>query len=438
MAQEVVDLVNQGLTRQQIVAKLANHNDQTVYKIIVRVLATTASDAQLATELTRFRLLLTILSFIVDDLRKNDPEGVYQMDLEQEITRVTVVPSTSKKMHEMNGNGIVSVDGCFMAGEGTILAAVLRDGNGKIQLLGYQLCRGESNENWRAFLMALKEGAGMTKDTLFFADRPSFLANCFKEVFGADFNYFGRLQHLTRDAANWCQKEGMSPENAASIIRLIKEAAYVPSTEEYLGVMARIRDANYAVWEHLNGLKTLWAGIQRSHRFGYMTSNNIESFNARIAKECGSPMAIRSMHVFRAVMYLYELYIRQILERQRSVLKMVDRNEYYLKNGCILTSYAKRIVRNNMDKVAKSAFSLFVDRSMVYHPMTNKLYEVNFQNRSCSCGYFQDMKLPCVHALALMKGLSEEEFWKECTRMSHPHYLVGTVLLTTNYFLTKQ
>lgn len=116
--QEVVDLVNQGLTRQQIVTKLANHSDQTVYKIIARVLATTASEAQLATELTRFRLLLTILSFIVDDLRKNDPEGVYQMDLEQEITRVTVVPSTSKKMHEMNGNGIVSVDGCFMAGEG--------------------------------------------------------------------------------------------------------------------------------------------------------------------------------------------------------------------------------------------------------------------------------------------------------------------------------
>ena len=134
-----------------------------------------------------------------------------------------------------------------------------------------------------------------------------------------------------------------------------------------------------------------------------MTSNNIESFNARITKECGSPMTIRSMHVFRAAMYLYELYIRQILERQRSVLKMVDRNEYYLKNGCILTSYAKRIVRNNMDKVAKSAFSLFVDRSMVYHPMTNKLYEVNFQNRSCSCGYFQDMKLPCVHALALLR-----------------------------------
>ena len=52
MAQEVVDLVNQGLTRQQIVAKLANHNDQTVYKIIARVLATTASEAQLATELT--------------------------------------------------------------------------------------------------------------------------------------------------------------------------------------------------------------------------------------------------------------------------------------------------------------------------------------------------------------------------------------------------
>ena len=56
-----------------------------------------------------------------------------------------------------------------------------------------------------------------------------------------------------------------------------------------------------------------------------------------------------------------------------------------------------------MDKVAKSAFNLFVDRSMVYHSMTNKLYEVNFQNRSCSCGYFQNMKLPCVHALALLR-----------------------------------
>ena len=67
--QEVVDLVNQGLTRQQIVTKLANHSDKTVYKIIARVLATTASEAQLATELTCFRLLLTILLFIVDDLR---------------------------------------------------------------------------------------------------------------------------------------------------------------------------------------------------------------------------------------------------------------------------------------------------------------------------------------------------------------------------------
>ncbi len=173
---EVEDLLNQGLNRKQIVSKLQSHDKRKVYQSIARVLSLDASDAQLAYELSLFRICSFVLLLVVDDLKNYGPEGVYVMESNPVITRVIVIPSTRKRIYEA--------------------------GNGKIQFLGYQLCHGETKENWTAFLQALRDGAGLTRETLFFADRPPYLLNCFSSVFGEDFQYFGCLQHLVRDAMN--------------------------------------------------------------------------------------------------------------------------------------------------------------------------------------------------------------------------------------------
>ena len=217
-----------------------------------------------------------------------------------------------------------------MAGEGTILAAVLRDGNGKIQLLGYQLCHGETKENWTAFLQALRDGAGLTRETLFFADRPPYLLNCFRSVFGEDFQYFGCLQHLVRDATNWCRSAGLSLAETKHMKALIKHAAYAPTEEDHQAFMDQIRKGCPRVYRHLNSVETLWAGIQSTDRFGYMTSNNIESFNALIKRDVGTVIPIRSMRVFRAAIALYNLYCKQILFSLQNLLIFRRRRTRYV------------------------------------------------------------------------------------------------------------
>lgn len=424
---EVEDLLNQGLNRRQIVSKLQSHDKRKVYQSIARVLSLDASDAQLAYELSLFRICSFFLLLVVDDLKNHDPEGVYVMESNPVITRVIVIPSTSKRMYEANGNGIVSVDGCFMAGEGTILAAVLRDGNGKIQLLGYQLCHGETKENWTAFLQALRDGAGLTRETLFFADRPPYLLNCFRSVFGEDFQYFGCLQHLVRDATNWCRSAGLSLAETKHMKALIKHAAYAPTEEDHQAFMDQIRKGCPRVYRHLNSVETLWAGIQSTDRFGYMTSNNIESFNALIKRDVGTVIPIRSMRVFRAAIALYNLYCKQILEREEDLLAYLQKKE----DKVCITQYAESIVNENMNELKKKEYKVHPNHSCVaMYGRQWKLYTVDFKKKTCSCGYYQDLRIPCIHACALLKhiGRDKPKYYKS---LVDPHYYSSTVLETT-------
>ena len=95
---EVEDLLNQGLNRKQIVSKLQNHDKRKVYQSIARVLSLDASDAQLAYELSLFRICSFFLLLVVDDLKNHDPEGVYVMESNPVITRVIVILSTNKRI----------------------------------------------------------------------------------------------------------------------------------------------------------------------------------------------------------------------------------------------------------------------------------------------------------------------------------------------------
>ena len=144
---------------------------------------------------------------------------------------------------------------------------------------------------------------------------------------------------------------------------LIKHAAYAPTEEDHQAFMDQIRKGCPRVYRHLNSVETLWASIQSTDRFGYMTSNNIESFNALIKRDVGTVIPIRSMRVFRAAIALYNLYCKQILFSLQNLLIFRRKARYVLPHMPRVLSM--RIWMNSRRRSIRFILIILVWRCMV-------------------------------------------------------------------------
>ncbi len=413
--------IKQGMSKPGIKDDLKMFPARSVQKYIRASLRMNVPDVTAAAECSIFSYFLKNRSYIVSLCQNIDPTGFYFISGSLMIDRVTVVPSISRGMLKANVKNMIAIDGSFTVRKGSILAAVMCDGNGEIQVLGYQLCMSESKKNWIEFITALRDAAGVTKETVIMADRVQGLADAILKVFNEIGLYFGCSHHLLGNGETWCSH--MSKKDKAECMRLLKLLVKERSIEKGQILLEEMKVHFPEIYEKLVNQKMFWAAWQCGGRFGRTSSGDIESFNASILKDNGPYPAVRNMDPFKAVIALYMHLISTIDKRYKHIM-----GDYNMS-----TDRYQLLTRYGLNKVEKTMAEL-VELKYSVQEMTvivgNEEFELDLKGRQCPCGYLNDLQLPCIHALALLEYYgknNEENRFELCS----PHYYVGTVLKTT-------
>ncbi|KAH6785183.1 hypothetical protein C2S51_037638 [Perilla frutescens var. frutescens] len=252
---------------------------------------------------------------------------------------------------------VLVIDRTHLKGKnkGILFVAVTKDGNEQILPVTVGLGPIENDESWIWFLAHLHMALGDIDDLLIISDQHQSIKNAVEAVF----------LRATHGLCYYHLKNKMTKRGKHETM-LFQEAAY-----------AYRRDT----FQEMH-----WA---RSHcpvrRYGFMTSNAVESLNARL-------------------LWARRLPVCSLLEMFRSIVEQwfVERRVVAQGSNHVLTYGITLKLSGNIDKGRCYAVRPTTLATLWKVEVGREVYMVNLQNRTCDCREFELDLIPCSHAAAVI------------------------------------
>ena len=262
---------------------------------------------------------------------------------------------------------------------GTLMLACFKDGNNNIRIIASALVESENEISWKWFMTNLKANLtvipsfimsdrekGLIKAAMIFDNVPHFY--CFRHVMVNLCSKFKAFRH---------RKQAWDLVKSESHDLFKKTASYFNKTPE--------------IYEWLNNIGFDKLSIAHSPvpRYNIVTSNNVESLNARIKNIRG----MDSLDLF--------------MELERTVIS--DRSASYeaSKSSEYITTFAKKLLDNQLELSLRSLVRKIDDH---YYIVTSDIERRVFigNSTSCTCGYYNNMRIPCSHIIAVFKSINQD------------------------------
>ncbi|XP_027071866.1 uncharacterized protein [Coffea arabica] len=255
----------------------------------------------------------------------------------------------------------VGFDGCFLKGlfGGVLLTSVTLDANNSIFPIAFAVAEVENKETWSWFFHYFEEFFGPFGDNgplTFMSDRQKGLNVAYEEVVP-----IASGRHCCRHICN-------------------NFKAQFPGHNE---AMASIKELNIEAWKYLDKIsKPTWyrytfnTGLKCDH----VTNNCTESFNAWIGELRGKP-------ILTLVDGLRNKFMKKMHKRYQK--------------GCMLTTTVTPKMVGKLQRIGQASrqceLTMASDDVFEMGDMYRS-YIVNLAAKSCDCGAFQILGLPCKHA----------------------------------------
>lgn len=190
-------------------------------------------------------------------------------------------------------------------------------------------------------------------------------------------------------------------------------AARTYRTEKYEEVMKEIKSTDQEAYNYILKLDpTIWANNKVKYsRYGILTSNTSECFNAWVGEETRSlPVLCLFRHVIGLVAAKFcqrELHARQIEQDPTTVAP-------FARGKLKQNSYVGR----RMTVLRTSTYSFLVTSGTME-------YNVDVSRRHCACGHWEGLGYPCAHACA-------------CLLTAHPEVGMEVYSHVSDFFRTSK
>ncbi|KAG5515136.1 hypothetical protein RHGRI_036244 [Rhododendron griersonianum] len=299
---------------------------------------------------------------------------------------------------------LIFLDAAHLKGRyrGTIMAATGKNGNQGIFPICFAIVDAETYENWRWFLEHLRSILAPGREITFISDRHTGLLMARRDIFPESGHGYCLL-HLKRNLRD--HLKGTTRAYRERVVSEFVRCAYAPTREIFHQNMTKLLSRDDGkVEEFLTNLRyENWSNaFFRGQRYGEMTSNVAESFNAWIEAERHLPITILVDELRKKIMNL-----------------MSERREEASKWGCQICP--------EMDKRMRASFN--ESRTWVVSAAGDGVYEVlSFPNvtvditrRICSCQKWQLTGFPCAHAVIAISSCG-----KDMTEYVDPYYFSQT------------
>lgn len=343
------------------------------------------------------------LSSLGNDMSRADPGVIISMSTEGEgnaLHHWFVSPSWLKQV--MKGClPVLHLDGTHVhTSHGHHLyLAVVQDAGRHPMVVAYGIAGNESTDNWGAFLHHLEvafneelttrpwtvmsdQGLGLVRalsNTEFWTNIPSALCTV----------------HLERNLAS-CGLDA---------IELIKRIARTPAKTEANAMLEKLRRISHKAHHHLT-VKVPLESWTISHapreRFGVVTTNPVEGLNARFLEE-------RKLGLIRMLAAIWDWCHLKVYERHTEAFAAEDGAVFGSINGFI-----KRHMKTVGEMKGHQAIRTRIPGNPeVDIPGLGK-HMLTLAARMCTCGMWQSLGYPCIHASTFFGQTPPENMGEQC------------------------
>lgn len=290
---------------------------------------------------------------------------------------------------------LLGVDGGHMktdAFDGIQLLVVGRDGNFKNVTVAAALVASESRDDFVWFFGKLME-AGVDLTVPVFCDRALGLAAAARELHLTLMNCSIHIYRNTllvkgfnrshRDV--FYQLQAAETEEAYN---MVLEIIRMTVSHEAAAYLRAIDPASWALWPHLHTLAL----------YGWRSSNFVESEMAA-TKETG----LRHKNPFD----YFEAIVVEIMEDTVARSALVDK---WVAKGQLITEGAMKKFKTQVDVMGEyKCLPSHTDMVFVHHlglgPPRRRRVSLRVDEPSCTCGFYFQHKIPCMHMCAALKSV---------------------------------
>ncbi|XP_077217886.1 uncharacterized protein LOC143852389 [Tasmannia lanceolata] len=289
---------------------------------------------------------------------------------------------------------VLTVDGTHIRGKyaGILLIACGVYGDNRVPP-AYAVVEGFKTWSWflchlRLYVMALNRRLGIT----FCSDRQKGLMKV-RHVFPESFHMYC-IRHLQINMYDKLKDQ------------VAKDLLWVAATtlrkSEFRDTMRKIEEKNNAVYEWLMKIpKEHWACVYfRAKRYDVYASNGAEVMNYVLREARTLPIATLVEHTQRKASETFDKYRRK-------------------SNGWTnrLASYAVKVIHLRGERGRRM---LALGCNLFLFEVKSKDHQdsVDLQTRTCSCGEYQNLGIPCAHAMAAIGSRNADpyDFTDDCCR----------------------
>ncbi|XP_023640325.1 uncharacterized protein LOC111831047 [Capsella rubella] len=273
---------------------------------------------------------------------------------------------------------VVVIDGTQMKGrcQGCLVAASGQDGNMQVYPLAFGVVDNENINSWVWFLEKLSEFVKHEEDLVFLSDRHAAINAALSKVYPLA-HHGACVVHLHRNVKSNFQCERLAG--------MVSNAARAFTERDFNYWCKEVQSRKQQCVKYLEDIGlphwTLYHCPKR--RYNLMSSNISESLNAAMLKAVDYPIV--AMGEFIRAMLMRWFYLRR-------------KHSGKTKTRC--TPEVELILLDNLEDAVGCAVLSASDWVYQVNDSKEYIFEVDLENKTCSCRAFDVLMIPCCHALA--------------------------------------
>ena len=271
---------------------------------------------------------------------------------------------------------VIVLDGTFLKSKfkGVLLVATALDGNSNLYPLAFGVVDSENDLSWNWFMRQLKVVIADEQSLAFFSDRNTSLGKAIANVHPQSHHGIC-IHHLLNNVVTYYHGKGL--------VGLVAKASKAYRVADFQKIFTDICSISPAIGKYLIEADVRkWARCQfPGFRFDIRTNNPAESMN----------FALRSPREFLIIPLLDS--IREMMTRW-----VFERRTLSSKNSKPLTTSVEKKIDRRIQK--GKTFTVYPTNDYRFLVRGDKIEcMVDLVRRTCSCGKFDLLKIPCRHAI---------------------------------------
>ncbi|XP_033131183.1 uncharacterized protein LOC117126649 [Brassica rapa] len=271
---------------------------------------------------------------------------------------------------------VIVIDGTFLKNKykGVLLVATALDGNSNLYPIAFGIVDSENERSWEWFMRELKVVIADDHDLAFISDRHGSIAKAIENVYPSA-RHGICIHHLLNNVVTYFHGKGLAG--------LVSKASKAYRVSEFEKTFASVCNISPAIGDYLREADVQkWARCKfPGYRYDIRTTNPAESINS----------ALRSPREYPVIPLLDS--IREMLTRWFYERKKLSSNHKHPLTKDVEKKIDRRIGKGSTFVV----YPVSAGRLLVRGDKFDCL--VDLDRRTCSCGKYNLMKIPCRHAI---------------------------------------